>query len=163
MYKVEWKNRHRIDGLLRGLRNSNHESVSYGFFEDQGYHPAHPDYTYAEIMAMNELRPVSDKARKPVFETALSVSGSIFKDNNLKEVKKFIDQAARGKLTPVNKMLLAIGQNGINITKPVFGDIGLLGNNAAYTIRKKGKNTPMIDTGILAEVITARTSLKGTL
>jgi hypothetical protein len=163
MYKVEWKNKHKLAGLIRGLKNSNNESVSYGFFEDQGYHPMHPDYTLAEIMAMNELRPSSDPSRYPVFETALAVFGAQFKHNNQIEVKKFIESTATGRLKPVNSMLLAIGQNGIDITKPVFGNTSLLGSNAASTIRAKGKDSPMIDSGFMADNIAARTSLKGFL
>lgn len=160
MYKVEWKNKHRLEGLIKGLERINNQSVSYGFFEDQGRHPEYPKYTLPEIMAMNELRPIGDPARFPVFERALELFGVAFKDENMNDLAAYLKRCASTRRPSAKNFLTSLGQNGINITRPVFGNPSLIGNsNSQFTINIKGRNTPMINTGYLADNLKIKTSL----
>jgi len=136
-----------LRNLKAALQDYNDKAVEYGLFEDQGSHPSNPGVSYAELMAIHELRPESDPLRRAPFSTALKV----YSDKFDKEVKSICEEIVRNSVKGTLDLspLMKFGQLGAHLTKQVFGDKRFLKET------KKG-NDPLVLEGYLREAIMAR-------
>lgn len=163
MIDIKWTKYKRIDNLVNQVGKLDGQDTSYGYFKEQGYHPESPHLTYAELMAIHELRPASDPMRRPVFEVSLRKRGGEFKKHNLNLVKEFVDNSAIIRKPTVSTLLSKIAMKGIEITKPTFGDTSLIKPNTLGVAKSKGRNSPMVEFGILKEALAYKTSLRKTI
>lgn len=159
MIDIKWTKWKRLDKLVTKVGEMDNQFTSYGYFAEQGVHPESNGLTYAALMYIHEFRE-DDIPARPVFQTALRTNKQSFIDFNTKSIKTYIDSAAIGRGKSIRSLLDVIAQNGIRITKPVFGDSTLLAPNSLGVIKSKGRNSPMVDMGILKESIAFKTSLR---
>lgn len=161
MIDIKWTKKKRLLNLIKQVDRLNNQSASYGYFKEQGKHPEYPHLSgLAGLMAIHELKPKKDTSRRPVFEIALERSGDEFVDYNISVVKDYIDKSGLNKKPSPKTVLDKIAIKGIEITKPVFGDPSILASNTKGVIRSKGRNTPMVEFGILKESLAFKTSLR---
>jgi hypothetical protein len=161
MIEVKWTKKKRIINLIKQVDRLNNQSASYGYFKEQGNHPESPHLTLPELMGIHELREKGDPLRRPVFEISLERSGDEFNNYNLSVVKDYIDKSGLNKKPSPRTVLDKIALKGIEITKPTFGDPSILEWNTDNVIRSKGgRNTPMVEFGILKESLAYKTSLR---
>ena len=160
MYEVKWTYKNRIDNLVKQLEKVDKQFTEFGYFKEQGKHPENPHLTYAELMAIHEMRLPGDPMRRPVFQEALRVNGRKFKSNVLDSIKINIDKWALAKSSSPKPLLAEIAKHGIKMIKPVFGDKTLLRPNTPGVARSKGRNSPMIEFGYLKEALAYKTSLQ---
>jgi hypothetical protein len=160
MVSIKWTKHKRIANLINQLGKLNGQESHYGYFKEQGQHPEAKGLTYAELMGIHELRPPEDTARRPVFELSLERKGEEFKLHNLGLIKSYLDTSGVNKKPSPKTLLEDIAKKGIDITKPTFGDPALLASNSPDVILRKGRNSPLVDFGILKEGIAIKTSLR---
>lgn len=158
MIEVKWKYQNRLENLVKNIEDINKQTVDIGFFKQQGTHPESGNLTYPELMAIHELREKGDPLRRPVFEVSVQKRGKKFQKEATDIFKSYVDKWATGRRLSPKTLLGEIGESGIKMVKPTFGDIGLLKPNTEGVAKSKGKNTPMVDFGYLKEALAYKTS-----
>lgn len=146
----------KLEKLTKAFHDLNGEFVEVGHFKEQGQH-SDTDLTYAELMAIHH-NPVGNGLNwppRPVLDILF------FKNKNLDspEIKAILGRFRKKEPTPVNIawLLKEIGQALGKKEKAIFGS-GFLAPNSPITIAKKGRNSPLIDTGELRSKVAYRTS-----
>lgn len=151
---ITWTKRKRLLNLRRTVKDLDGSKVRIGYFPGQGRHPR-AKMTYASLMAMHELRDSGDPLRRPVFEIALQKGGKQYRASIERKIGRHLRRGVFGGGGKA-AMLESIAKRGIKMIDPIFGDTTLLRANAKETIRKKGRNEPMVHFGDLADALTFR-------
>ncbi len=158
MIHIEWQKKHRLDGLIKGLSKMDKEYVEYGLFKESGLHPDNPHLTYASLMAIHELREDSDPMKRPVFQKTLDKHGSDFQDYYMDQFQDYTESWALARPRSPDVVLSRVGAKGVEYTQNTFGDTATLRDNAPSVIERKGKNSPLIDSGYLRNAVSFKTS-----
>ena len=113
--------------------------------------------TNAEILFVNENgSPINHVPARPVLDMTIRwVNDSGLLDRTLEKCIKIWLESGKEDMVDkeINKMCLKIQNYARNI---IYSNDGRLTPNAPSTIRKKGDNHPLFDTGQLARSITCR-------
>lgn len=161
--EVKWTKGKRLDNLISQLSKVHKQEVEYGYFAEQGNHPESPNVTYAQLMAIHELRPPGDPLKRDVLGTSWRWNGYEFIDFAEKQMVNYIEKSAINRKPSPKTMLDRIGRKGIEITRPTFGDVSMLKPNTAATAKRKGKNSPMVEWGFLRDALSFKSSLRKSL
>lgn len=145
------KNKKRINRLIKKFEELGQESLEVGHFEEQGKHSS--GMSYPELMQIHEHG--LGVPKRPVFNIAK------FKEppKTSPTVKKFMDNWMQSNRSSATKNLLDnIGTHYRDLIKSIFGDIKELKSNSPYTIKLKGKNSPLIESGDLRDKVKYKSS-----
>lgn len=162
LYDVVWKKKNRLRNLITTLDRLHNEDVRYGFFSESGQHPESPQLNYPELAWIHEDRQDGVPAR-PVLSISSRINKQEMTDFSLKATRDFINRAARLKRESPATLLRLIGNKGVALTKPIFGDSSLLESNSYSVAKAKGFNKPMIEYGALKEALSSKESWRGTV
>lgn len=161
MFKTNLKRKDKkLNKLVGGIRNLAKEKVQIGHFESQGMH--YSGYTYPQLMALQH-NPIANGFNfppRPVLDILF------FRNERLDapEINTILKKYSQGGPTPSNnKMLLDnLGKFLRRKEKEIFGS-SVLPPNAPMTIKKKGRNSPLIDTRQLLNKVAYKTSVDKTV
>lgn len=158
MIETEWKNRNRLNMLISNLKRADESSVEVGYFKEQGKHPsARTDMTFAELIAMHELR--DDGNARPVLSKGMKESAKDFEKNILDNINQFMYNGALGRTHSIQKYLSNIGKYQVKTLRNYFGSTSFLKPNTTDTALRKGFQAPMIETGALVSNLAYRESI----
>lgn len=157
---VVWTKRNRLRNLIVSLDRLDGQSVAWGFFEESGQHPESPHLNYPTLAYIHEFRE-DGIAQRPLLGISHQRNKVRMKQFSLFETKKFIERAAMLKRESPAVLLRKIGDKGVSMTKPIFGDSSLLTPNTAAVAAKKGFNAPLVDYGALKEALSSKVSWNG--
>ena len=156
---VKWKGKAKLVRARKNIARLDNAGVDYGYFARQGTHPE-AGVNYPTLMSYHELRIKGDYKARPVFRRSLEAYGDMLEKNISNGVTRYLrDSPVRKQNT--HKMFSMWGRDGVNITRTGFGDSSMLASNTPHTIRRKGgRNTPLVDWGILRDKLSYKTTLK---
>jgi hypothetical protein len=141
--------------LKKDLKKLKKATAQYGYFSEQGMH-SEADMSYASLMYLMEVIGVESRSglikRRP-FELAVQRNQVDLSNAVFRSLESFLCNG-----TGLNVMLEQAAKAGIGITKTYFGDASKLPSNSPATIKRKGKNAPLIDTGELLDNMAYKTS-----
>lgn len=156
MYKLITK-KNNLKKLARMAAKLEKAYSDYGYFKEQGIH-TESQLPFPMLMSIQEFgrRDGRIPPRKP-FAITLWQDGNKILIKTMRQLKKHL-MSASGKVSiPINPTLETFGAMGVYYTRKVFG-VGTLLDNAPSTIRQKGRNNPLIETGELKKNMAYRTS-----
>lgn len=162
LYDVVWKKKNRLRNLISTLDRLHNQDVRYGFFEESGSHPESPHLNYPTLAFIHEKREDGVPAR-PILTISSEKNKREMAKFSLNATRDFINRAALLKREAPTVLLREIGEKGVKLTKPIFGDSSLLAPNTDGVARAKGSNKPMIDYGALKEALASKESWRGTV
>lgn len=146
-----------MSGLKRFITLLSKHKVETGLFEESGVHPSKKNtqqWTYAQLMGFHELQ-IEFAPRRPIFATASkNIKKSISQQISVMLKQELGKSIKKGSSKPTN----VLDEAGINIAKEidkVFGS-SQLAPNSERTARRKGFNSPMIESGDLRNEISYR-------
>lgn len=162
LYDVVWKKRNRLRNLISTLGRLHNQDVKYGFFEESGNHPESPHLNYPTLAYIHEKREDGVPSR-PIMTISSEKNKHKMIKHSLEATRDFINRAALLKRDAPTILLKVIGEKGVTLTKPIFGDSSLLAPNTDGVARSKGFNKPMVEYGALKEALTFKESWRGTV
>lgn len=129
----------------------------YGYFQEQGIHQE-SGLSYPYLMSIHEWGTANGHipARKP-FSIAIFGGGQSLLKALKRPMAAHVRSATRKVNYPVDQTLEIFGSVGVYMTKGLFGSSTLL-SNAPSTIRQKGFDAPLVETGDLRDNMRYRTS-----
>lgn len=137
--------------LIRSVRKLDGQSVSVGYFSDQGKH-SESNLNFTNLMFIQEVSGVRSKAglvHRRLFElTAMK--------DRLEIISNVRGSIKRNLFGRPQQILKDFGQDVQKKLRDGFGDSSLLPHNAPATISQKKSNSPLIDTSELREKLTYR-------
>ncbi|AZV02122.1 hypothetical protein Arno162_82 [Pectobacterium phage Arno162] len=146
--------RERLEVFVKGLVQN---SVKVGYFDDQGKH--HSGMTYPTLMYLQEVHGVRSKdglVRRQAFGKTMQLSsGDILNKTHLSLLRSL------RQLKNPDAALNTFGKEAQDAIKETFGNTALLKSNAPATIKKKGFNSPLIETSELRDRLTYRVGKRG--
>lgn len=152
MYEINFKKSKQLKRFKKSLDKIDDYEVQYGYFPDSGYH-RESGLLLSELMAIHEKN--SDKSlRRPI----LSIAGAKVNDGELdkditKALSKFMVNAKKST-SAHRKFYHDIGEDAVTHLQKLFGkSISYKGMSIApnrpSTVKKKGFNSPLVETGQL--------------
>lgn len=151
-----------FDELRKYLKELTGESVSVGYFAEQGVYPSKRNtqqWSYAQLMAYHELYADQNGVQlRPIF-------GEMTR-KDIPKLRKMLKEMYIGQIRAayqkkstanVSRALDMSGQYVAGLLRKRFG-IRSLPRNTPFTIRKKGSNKPMIETGKLRDSLSYKNS-----
>ena len=136
--------------LLNILKTLGEKQILVGVIEDKTAR-REGEETNASILYKNTVgSPLERIPPRPLLEPAIEAN----KEKIGKQFRKVISNALLGKAENLEKDLAHIGSTGEMVVKKWFDDPqNNWAPNSPYTIRMKGSDSPMIDTGQLRQSI----------
>ena len=128
--------------IFREIRKIDNKSVKAGVLKNAGKEPN--GTSLVDVAVYNEFG-TSHIPSRPFIRIASDKNKSFWTD----ESEKIIDDIVDGGTANFN----SLGKTMVNDIKDVMGDTTLLESNAPSTIRRKGRNEPLIDKGKLKSSI----------
>lgn len=130
--------------LIKKLEKLSEESVSTGYYPEQGYHTEY-NMTYANLMSIHETGKFGMPVRPVRWLTTRYMKNSYQGGWSL-AIKKYL-QGKQG----LKSSLHEIGIEAAGYARGLFGKSPPLEVNSNETIVEKGANTPLVDTGELRD------------
>lgn len=142
------------DKMRKNLIALNKENVKIGYFAEQGKHPS--GMTFAELMALQEFG-TEDIPKRPVFQITAFTKAP----NKSRAVNGAVRNWTRDLAGPANTrtLLNQIGRYYQKELKGLFGDGSALTPNSPLTIRIKGRDEPLVDSGELRDNLAYKNSI----
>jgi hypothetical protein len=134
--------------IMRDLADLDGTEVAAGILKDSGVDSRGTPYT--NIAIYNEYGTKHIPAR-PAVRIAADTKGNEWQRIAEKGICDIID--GRGNKSTTCK---AVGEAMKKDIQSIFGDTSKLASNAPSTIRKKGRNEPLVDTGTLKKKVAYR-------
>lgn len=160
---IEKKQGGGFDKLREYLEGLSGQSVEVGYFAEQGAHPSTKNtqrWSFAQLMAYHELYADENGTQlRPIFGDMVRRDSAKLRRGLLELYKKQLRGVYKrnGASTPVHT-LEGSGTLIAGLIRKRFG-IRSLAKNMPSTIRKKGFNSPMIETGELRDALSIKNSV----
>tara|TARA_R110000851_G_scaffold100830_1_gene216624 strand:- start:275 stop:766 length:492 start_codon:yes stop_codon:yes gene_type:complete len=144
-----------LSKISKNVKKLDGENVQIGYFAEQGVHKG-SKMTYASLMALLEYGN-EDIPKRPIF-TIAAFQNSPEKDTR---VKRAVRAWNKELLTSDNSKALLdkLGRMYRKSIGDLFGDTSAIEGNHPTTIRLKGRDDPLRDTGDLKRKLSFRNSL----
>ena len=139
--------RAKLVGAMKNLQTAN---AQVGYFQEQGQHSS--GFSYPALMYLQEVIGVpsaSGKVYRRLFEITL-----------LEQTKKNLYKQLSSLNTDPSNTLEAFAKNTQKVIKRGFGNSAILPPNAPSTVKKKGFNAPLVETGDLRDNLAYKISTK---
>lgn len=134
--------------LLGTVKNLKKNKAQVGYFREQGLHSS--GFTYPALMYLHEVIGISTKSGK-IYRRAFEITSMLMKktlQDNVKRDLKLLLKSGNVDPTNVLENFATSLSKGI---KGTFGNPSILPSNSPYTIKQKGANTPLVETGELKD------------
>lgn len=140
----------KIPALIKRLDKLNGTKLDAGFFEEDRYGPENNNLSVATVAAMNEFGTKFNPTR-PFMSDAFSDSmNKLYMARGMKGV--FLDVIKGG--TAGQRLMNTLGKLTVGMIQYSIQDYASRGGNSAATIAlKKGRDTPLIDSGKMFESV----------
>lgn len=152
-----------LGNLRKRLLEIDGSSVEVGYFKENGYHEE-AELTYAQLFAIQSLGASSAGIpARPVLDLNFQLWNPLDKNTYVKRLLKRHLSGIYNKNPAISfsSVLENIGGHYVQSTRDAFGDLSKLQSNTPYTIARKGKNSPLIESGKLKAKMSYVTSFKG--
>lgn len=144
-FKLESK----IPALLKRLDKLNGVEVDVGFFEEDRYGPENDNLPVATVAAYNEFGTIHNPQRPFMSDTFSDAMSQLYMARGMKAA--FLD-VLRGGVASM-RLVKSLGEIAAELMKVSIQQYASAGGNSAATIKAKGKDTPLIDTGKMIESV----------
>ena len=145
-----------LEKVLKHFQTLNNLKIDVGYFSDSGQHST-AEMSYSELMAFHEGGGVNQYGHsvpaRPLMSEAVFELEESGKKVMMSEYKNLFGQVGR-----INFNADALGDKMVVLSRELFGDTYLFEDNAPSTIAKKGKNSPLEDTGELRDNLGYKTT-----
>lgn len=140
----------KLPALIKRLDKLDGTELSAGFYEEDRYGPENHNLSVATVAAMNEFGTKYNPTR-PFMSDAFSDSmNQLYMARGMKNV--FIDVIKGG--TGSQRLMNTLGKLTAGMIQYSIQDYASRGGNSAATIAlKKGRDTPLIDSGKMLESV----------
>lgn len=156
--KVKIKKRNgnsSLDKILKDLDKRINTKIKVGWFSDQGSHPSpRGNWSYASLAYFHKVGypELNIPPRDPLGSTAFQL---LRKSSAEFMISKLIKEYFSPKYEPTRKAD-ELADYIIFKTQSSFGSGGDLEDNEESTVKKKGANSPLFETGALRKALTKR-------
>ena len=142
--------------MKANVKKIDKQNVKVGYFPEQGLHNS--GLPYATLMAIQEFGTDTVPSR-PIFQ----ITASTRPPQREPKVKEAVKEWSKLLTTKDNSkdLLDTIGKNYQGALVGLFGDSSVLSPNADTTIRLKGRDEPLVDSGELRDNLTYKSSIGG--
>lgn len=143
-----------FDKIRKSVKDIHQENVQVGYFAGQGQHAS--GLSFPALMAIHEFG-TDDIPKRPVFQiTAFGAKPQ--KSSRIKSAIRNWSSNLTGRADA--KLLLdTIGKYYQKELQSLFGDTSALASNSPITIRIKGRDEPLVDSGELRDNLAYRNSI----
>ncbi|WP_021024318.1 hypothetical protein [Salinivibrio costicola] len=146
---------HKLEKMRKRAEAAHRAKVSTGINAGEGMHSN--GLKYADLMAIHHNGvPSKGIPPRPVLSIVTRLYGKLIAKKAKHEMFKYLD----GQQS-LDHTLTSIGKVSLSYTHKVFGDPTVLPQNAKTTIRIKGKDAPLVDSGELQSKLSYSYSWKG--
>lgn len=145
-FKLESK----IPALLKGLDKLHGMEVDVGFFEEDRYGPENNNLPVATVAAYNEFGTRFNPQRPFMTDTFADRRNQLFMARGMKAV---FEGALKGNTAARTRLLKNLGEVGAELMRVSIQQYADMGGNSPATIERKGRDTPLIDTGKMIESV----------
>lgn len=146
--KVETK---RLDSLIKRVNAVNHTEVEVGFWDDR-YGPENDNLPVAQVAAYNNFGTSFNPTRPFMDDTFEDMMYQIYMARGVKNV--FLSVLSNGRGT--QRLLRELGATIKELMQVTIQQYASDGGNSRSTIERKGRDTPLIDTGKMLESVRFR-------
>lgn len=146
--------RAKLIGAMKNLKKAN---AQVGYFQEQGRHSS--GFSYPALMYLHEVVGIQSSSGK-VYRRLFEITMMLNQRSILEQTKKnlFI-QLNKLDIDPTNT-LEAFSKNTQKAIKSGFGNSSILPPNSPVTVKQKGFNAPLIETGDLKDKLAYKVSTK---
>lgn len=144
-FKLESK----IPAILTRLDKLKGMEVEVGFFEEDRYGPENHNLPVATVAAYNEFGTTKNPQRPFMTDTFSENTNQLYMAKGMKSV--FLDAFQTGRA--IQRLLKALGHTGAELMKVTIQQYAAAGGNSQATISRKGRDSPLIDTGKMIESV----------
>lgn len=146
---------HKLDKMRKRAEAAHNARISTGINKGEGMHSS--GLKYAQLLAIHHNGvPSKGIPPRPVLSIVTRLYGKIIAKKAKREMFKYLD----GEQS-LDHTLASIGKVSLSYTKDVFGDPTVLPQNAKTTIKIKGRDTPLVDSGELQSKLSYSYTWKG--
>lgn len=152
--RVKHPARDKLVGAMKNLRTA---KAQVGYFQEQGRHSS--GFSYPALMYLQEVIGVpssSGKVHRRLFEITMMMNNRRI----LEQTKRNLKKQLNGLESNPTKTLEVFAKNTQAAIKKGFGNSAILPPNAPSTVKKKGFNAPLIETGELRDELSYKISTK---
>jgi hypothetical protein len=139
----------KIPALLKRLDKLNSMEVEVGFFEEDRYGPENHNLPVATVAAYNEFGTSHNPQRPFMSDTFSENMSQLYMAKGMKAV--FLDVIKSGTATA--RLLKALGHMSAELMQVSIQQYAAAGGNSAATIKRKGRDSPLIDTAKMIESV----------
>lgn len=139
----------KLPALLKRLAQLDGTEVEVGFFEEDRYGPENDNLPVATVAAYNEFGTIHNPQR-PFMSDAFTDTMSQMKMSRLMR-DVFSGALKNGMAT--KRLLNVLGRVTGELIEISIQQYAAVGGNSPATIKAKGKDTPLIDTGKMIESV----------
>lgn len=146
--KVETK---RLSSLIKRTTEIDNTEVEIGFWEDR-YGPENDNLSVAQVAAYNNFGTSFNPTRPFMDDTFEDIMYQAYMARGVKNV--FISVLTNGRGT--QRLLRELGERIKGMMQLTILEYAANGGNSQKTIEKKGRDSPLIDTGKMLESVRFR-------
>lgn len=146
--KVETK---RLDSLIRRTKEIDNTEVEVGFWDDH-YGPENDNLPVAQVAAYNNFGTSFNPTRPFMDDTFEDIMYQTYMARGVKQV--FLSVITNGRST--QRLLRNLGETIKELMQLTIQQYAADGGNSQKTIEKKGRDSPLIDTGKMLESVRFR-------
>lgn len=145
--RFNYKN--RLPELINRTALLDGMAVDVGFFEDDRYGPENNNLPVATVAAMNEFGTSLNPSRPFMEDTFRDKANKLNISAAMRTVMK-VTILGNGSLTRVLKILGSLASEAMRFEIQAYASEG---GNSKATIERKGRDSPLIDTGKMLESV----------
>ena len=146
--------RAKLVGAMKNLQTAN---AQVGYFQEQGQHSS--GFSYPALMYLQEVIGVPSASGK-VYRRLFEITMMLNRQTLLEQTKKNLYKQLSSLNTDPSNTLEAFAKNAQKEIKRGFGNSAILPPNAPSTVKKKGFNAPLVETGDLRDNLAYKISTK---
>jgi len=140
----------KLPTLIKRLDKLNGTEISVGFFEEDRYGPENGNLSVATVAAMNEFGTKFNPTRPFMSDTFSDSMNQLYMARGMKSI--FTDILKGG--TASQRLMNTLGKLSAGMMQYSIQDYASRGGNSPATIAlKKGRDTPLIDSGKMLESV----------
>ena len=143
--KVETK---RLDSLIKRVNAIDNTEIEVGFWDDR-YGPENDNLPVAQVAAYNNFGTSFNPTRPFMDDTFEDIMYKSYMARGVKNI--FISVLSNGRST--QRLLRELGERIKGMMQLTILEYAANGGNSQKTIEKKGRDSPLIDTGKMLESV----------
>lgn len=149
-----------LQNLADNIRIISQQTLEVGHFDEQGYHSEADHLKLVDLMRIHHagfIKGTVSVPPRPILNILKSRAKKLSNSKQKAAFKKWLSSEMTRE--DHRQLLEALGESLVEVEKAIFGASPPLATNASGTVKAKGFNSPMIETGELKERVAYRSSL----